>query len=133
VSDIGLHSPVYAQTRELAELVDSVLVELRLTGGLTIATEFGNSVATVAKETRLRLGRSLLSLAGSEPADLSTRLLSLLLEQKPGISPGRLREAGEALLQSVPNPATVAILDDLARALEQEHAQSSARLRTSPR
>jgi hypothetical protein len=121
MSDVGLQSGTYQRVRDLAELVDRALVALR------VARHSGASRASDGVQETL--SRFLIALSDEANSDLSARMLFHLLEDVPGMAPARLREIGEAIRLGLPTDSVLSWLEQLARALEFEQVQATARMK----
>ena len=121
MSDVGLQSGTYQRVRDLAELVDRALVALRV-----VRNTGASRAHDAVQET---LGRLLIALSDEANSDLSARMLFHLLEDAPGMEPARLREIGEAIRLGLPTDPVLSWLEQLARALEFEQVQATARMR----
>lgn len=116
MSNTGLHSGLYSQIREYAELLDQVLLGLKA----------GDPDAH--KEARLKLGNALASIGSRAGGDLRAQLLASLLREAGRPTADRLAEIGR---QIVDGQATSPLLNDLellARTLERERVGTFAKI-----
>lgn len=117
MSETGLQSGFYQQTRGLAELVDDVLLGLKHAKGR-------GQTGTAEWD---RLGEILVRL-GADTADFQSKTLLGIL----GVTPTEKRQwlnTGNALIAHDPQEETAAILRDLADRLETGQANAVARMR----
>jgi len=117
VSDTGLHAGLYEYARVLADLVDSVLVEVKTKPTGPISAE------------RRRLGDILLASTSKHWSDMSSRLLALTLEDMPEFKPKDWRDVGRALLSESVDGGLTARLERLAQVLEREQLDAASRIR----
>ncbi len=110
----GLYADLHQQMRELADLVDRVLVGLR--------------DAEVENANRNKLAQTLSDLAEPNPDDLSIRLLAISLGSGQG-NRQKWRQISEALRGVQPNPAVFDDLEQFAQLLEQRQADALAKMR----
>ena len=109
-----VNASFYQRTREFAELLDSVLVELKGQDGVLSAR-------------RRNLAALLSQLAGQPQPDTRSRLLLLVLSSIEGVSKQAWSEVGEALLRPHVETAVISKLERLARELEQAQFEAVAR------
>lgn len=122
MSDIGLHSGLYGQMREYAELLDDVLVSLKV-----------GSTPPLGDDSLQRLADFLIALGADNWQDLSTRLIAILLREKAHVEKNDWPALGRALLNGEVDEAVINKLEHLAWSLEQEQAVAMARIRGSAR
>ena len=108
MSDSGLYSGLYATVRDMAELVDSVLLTIK-----SASPPASNDLQ------RQRLASLLVRLSEPESADLTINILGILISDapRPGFDPIRL---GERLLKHDFGAESINGLEVLASILEQE-------------
>lgn len=108
MSESGLYSGLYATVRNMAELVDSVL--------LTIKSSHQGATSDTQRQ---RLGFLLVATAEPQGEDLTSTLLGILVRDatKPGFDPVRL---GNQLLTPELGKESIKGLEVLASILEQE-------------
>ena len=109
-----VNASFYQRTREFAELLDSVLVELKAQDGYPSAR-------------RRNLAALLSQLAGQPQPDTRSRLLLLVLSGIEGVNRQAWSEIGEALLRPRVEPSVISRLERLARELEQAQFEAVAR------
>ena len=116
MSEAGLYSGLYSTVRQMAELVDSVLLDIK-------AGNRGD-----AKGQRQRLGTLLLHIAEPSSDDLVSHLLAIMVKESPkaGFDPITL---GHELLTPNAPVDTVNTLEMLAAMLENERANMLVRMR----
>jgi len=110
----GLYADLHQQMRELADLVDHVLVDLR-------DSKIGNA-------NRDKLVQALRDLAEPNPDDLSTRLLAISLGSGQG-NRQKWQQISEALGEEQPDTVILDDLEQLAQLLEQRQADALAKMR----
>lgn len=116
-SDTGLFSGLYQQTRECAELVDQVLIQIK------------DGTSSPKDKSRQELSKFLIHLGNNEWEDLSSRLIILVLRGKEDFAEAQWSRAGSALLSSEVDTSVVELLEQLARSLEQEQTGAMERMR----
>lgn len=109
-----VNASFYQRTREFAELLDSVLVELKAQN-------------RTPSMQRRRLAMLLAQIAGQSKPDTGSRFLLLVLSGVEGISPKVWSQVSEALLQPLVDPTIIRWLERLARELEQAQFEAVAR------
>lgn len=116
MSETGLYSGLYSTVRQMAELVDSVLLDIKS----------GNQGD--AKGERQRLGTLLVRIAEPGSDDLISHLLAIVVKEsrKPGFDP---IELGNQLLRSSAPVDSVNTLETLAAILENERANMLVKMR----
>lgn len=117
MSETGLQSGFYQQTRGLAELVDDVLLSLK----------YAESHGRTGTAEWDRLGEILARL-GADATDFQSKTLLGIL----GVTPTERRQwlsTGNALIAHDPQQQTARILRDLADRLETGQANAVARMR----
>jgi len=117
MSQIAMHSGVYEDIREYAELLDKVLIDLK----------GGNSSPNDA--IRRKLADLLKSLLTSQTGDLSMRMVNFLLRGTREIDPSELARIGELLESTQVDNSVIEPLERLAQSLEREQAVAMARMR----
>jgi hypothetical protein len=119
MSDAGLYSSLYGRIRDLAELLDEVLLGLKL------------GTSKPSDPNRQRLGQLFLSIGNRRTRDLTSQLLSILLRTEGTDLNEQWSEIGQLLLQgSAPVPPTViTTLEEVAQTLEHERAGVLAKMR----
>ncbi len=116
MSETGLFSNIYDQTREFAVMLDEVLIHLK------------DGSSSPSDRERQELGRLLINLAGPRYDDPSNRMTVLMLNGIVQISPSDLTRAGEMLLGKEANRESMETLERFAQTLEQEQAKAMARM-----
>lgn len=116
MSETGLYSGLYSTVRQMAELVDSVLLDIKAGNG-------GD-----AKVQRQQLGTLLLHIAEPTSDNLSGQLLAIVVKEshKPGFDPIVL---GRELLNPNAPVESVNTLEVLATILENERANMLVKMR----
>lgn len=117
MSDTGLHAGLYEYTRVLADLVDSVLVEVESKPRQPISAH------------RKRLGEMLFAVTSKHWSDMSSRLLAVILDDISGVTLEDWQEVARALLSETVDVASVVKLERLARVLEREQLDAASRIR----
>lgn len=116
MSTIGLYSTLHSRLSECAELLDQTLIQLKQTHRRT------------SSEQQQKLGHLLSSLAQS-PREVDAQLLVILLQDSPKKSLADWSKVGHKLLSNKVTPAEITKLETLAKLLEYERADTSARMR----
>jgi hypothetical protein len=114
MSNAGLHSNLYRYARDLSELVDTVLVELKTS-------------RNYATPKQKELGNILISVADAQWNNYTDRLLSLTLEDIGDVKLSDWLSVGQSLLTQSADTQKVRLLERLARTLEQEQVEAAAR------
>jgi hypothetical protein len=116
MSETGLYSGLYSTVRNMAELVDSVLLDVKS----------GNLVDATAE--RRRLGTLLIHMAEPSSDDLISHLLAIVVKdsKKPDFDPVQL---GNQLLGSNLQVDSIGTLETLASILENERANMLFKMR----
>lgn len=116
MSETGLYSGLYSTVRQMAELVDSVLLDLK-----------SGSLRNASAE-RQRLGTLLIHIAEPSSDDLVSHLLGIVVKdsKKPGFDP---IELGNQLLGSGLPVGSINTLETLASILENERATMLVKMR----
>lgn len=117
MSTAGLYSNLYTRLRDYAELLDQVLIRLKL----------GDSSSS--DENQRKLGQLLMGLAKSPSTELSTQFLVILLQRENKKNLTRWEKIGQALLSDVVTQDMILQLERLANTLENERAGTFARMR----
>lgn len=116
MSDIGLYSSMYEEIRDVAELIDSVIVSAR-------------SESPVSNNNWKRLADILSRVSDTEPVGPLIQVLRLRLRARQW----DLKSILEELRTGNASPATVEQLEQLARDLEQERRDTFSRIRRMSR
>lgn len=114
MSNAGLHSNLYRYARDLSELVDNVLIELKT-----------NPNHSTPKQKEL--GSILASVTDAQWKNYTDRLLSLTLEDIDDVELSDWLSVGQCLLAGAADAQQIRLLERLARTLEQEQVQAAAR------
>lgn len=117
----GLYSSVYQLIREYAELVDTVLINLK------------SKTSQVNDPARQRLGELLINLAGETWDNLPIRMIALILRDKDRTRQQKWEKLGKALLSEQFDTSGIRELEELAVALEHEQAGAISKMRGSLR
>lgn len=117
MSHIAMYSGMYEVIREYAELLDKVLIELKV------------GASTPQDDNRKRLGQFLKSLVSPQKGDLSIRLIKILLRDSDQIDTQELARIGGQLESRSVDSSIIEPLERLAQSLEQEQAVAMARMR----
>lgn len=105
---------LYRQTRDLAILVDAVLINLRHPSVMDSTGQ------------RERLGKMLIDLAENTWSDPAIRILAVSLHELH-LEAHEFQSVGEALVQAKNLPTVEPFLEQLASTLEQDQAEAFAR------
>src|ERR1700724_875453 len=105
MSYTGLHSGLYSQIREYAEILDQLLLDLKA------------GTPDAHTESRLKLGKLLASLGHSAGGDLRAELLASLLREAGRPTSARLAEIGREIVDRQSSPQLLNDLEQLARTL----------------
>lgn len=116
MSTIGLYSTLYSRLSECAELLDQTLIQLKQNQHEKIS------------EQQQQLGNLLSSLMQS-PKGIEAQLLVILLQDSPNKSLTEWSRLGHKLLSNQVTSTEITKLEGLARILEYERADTSARMR----
>lgn len=116
MSTIGLYSTLYSRLSEYAELLDQTLIQLKQNQQVKIS------------EQQEKLGNLLSSLTQS-PKGIDAQLLAVLLQDSPNKSLTEWSQLGYKLLSNQVTPTEITKLESLAKIIEYERADTSARMR----
>ncbi|MDX2243160.1 MAG: hypothetical protein NW224_20965 [Leptolyngbyaceae cyanobacterium bins.302] len=116
MSTIGLYSTLYSRLSECAELLDQTLIHLK------------QKQQTNVSEQQQKLGYLLSSLTQS-PKEIEAQLLIILLQDTPKKNLAEWSRLGQKLLSNQVTSTELRKLEDLARILEYERADTSTRMR----
>ena len=116
MSDMGLYSELYEQTREFAEIIDEVLIGLK------------TGAASPNDPKRQRLSKLLLSLANGHTDNFGTKQLSIMLRAGTAINTD-LVQISNALSTAKVNQSIIQQLEDLAQRLETEQIGFMTKMR----
>jgi hypothetical protein len=116
MSETGLYFGLYSTVRQMAELVDSVLLDIK------------SGSRGDAKGERQRLGTLLIRIAEPGSDDLVSHLLAIVVKEsrKPGFNP---IELGNQLLGSSAPVDSISTLETIAAILENERANMLVKMR----
>ena len=116
MTNSGLYADLHQQMRELANLVDSVLVALK---------ESANTIDS----DRKKLAQALDTLAEENPEDLSDRLLSVILSSGQGDIHQKWRKLSKKLSTNQADESLLSELEQFAQLLEQRQSDALAKMR----
>ena len=116
MSTIGLYSTLYARLSECAEILDQTLIQLK------------QKQQTKASEQQQKLGH-LLSRLTQASRELEAQLLVILLQESSKTSLTEWNQLGQKLLSNQITSTDIKKLEKLAKTLEYERANASARMR----
>jgi hypothetical protein len=116
MSTIGLYSTLHTRLAGCAELLDHTLIQLKQQQQVSISDQ------------QQQLGQILASLAQST-RELDAQLLAVLLQDTPAKKLSEWSQLGQSLLANQITPIDIIKLEKLARILEYERANASARMR----
>lgn len=117
MSDASLFSGLYQQIHEYAELLDSVLVNLK------------ENTSSLEDKPRQELASFLLDLTNEQCRDLPVRLIALALRDNKEINLAELSDIGQALQSADIDESVIESLERLAQSLEQEQTGAMERMR----
>lgn len=115
MSTIGLYSTLYARLSECAEILDQTLIQLK-------------QKQQKASEQQQKLGHLLSSLTQAS-RELEAQLLVILLQENSKTSLTEWNQLGQKLLSNQVTSTDIKKLEKLAKTLEYERANASARMR----
>lgn len=116
MSDIGLYTGIYKDIRTYAELVDQVLIELKMEN------------AHLPNDYCHKLGEFLVTLAEEHLETLPSQRMASLFEEAH-IEKTRYLSAGKALLANQADDTVIELLEKLAHLLENKQAHVVAKMR----
>jgi hypothetical protein len=116
MTNAGLYADLHQQMRELAELVDKVIVQLR-------------QDQTKISVERMNLAQRLEQLSDSNPDDLADRLLSITLGANQDNNRQKWQTLSQALSSIETDRSIIDILEPFAYLLEQRQADALAKMR----
>jgi hypothetical protein len=116
MSTIGLYSTLYTRLAECAELLDQTLIQLK------------HSPRENISDQQRQLGQLLLSLVKPSKG-LDAQLLAVLLQDNPHKNLAEWSQLGRMLLANEITSNDILKLENLAKVLEYERANASARMR----
>jgi len=116
MSNPGLHSGLYSAIRGLAELVDTVLLDLK------------SGLVTDRGDRRRQLGSFLIRLADTNSRDVNSNLFRVLVRDSCK-GPFNPEQVGKQLLADDTGKESIDTLETLAAILENERTSMLARMR----
>lgn len=116
----GLNSGLYQQFYRYAELTDKALIELNAENNLSL-------------ESSKKLSNLFIELDSLRRADISARLIWILLTEEMNLREEEIRQAGELILQAENKEKIITLLETLARVLADEQESIKSRVRRGVR
>lgn len=116
MSDTGLFSSQYQQIHEWAEMIDSLLIDLK-TGSSPSNPSF-----------KQNLGQLLLDLAQGNYGNPATRFMVIHFQDRADLPKNQLKKTGKALLAGQLNEEVINFIEQFAQILEQEQIGVMARM-----
>ncbi|MEN4012455.1 MAG: hypothetical protein ROW48_10505 [Bellilinea sp.] len=117
----GLYASIYQLIGEYAELVDTVLINLK------------SDTCPINDPSRQKLGNLLIALSGNTWDSLPIRMIALLLREKQVTNHNKWAKLGESLLAGQVDIIGIKDLEDIAKALENEQISAMTKMRGSLR
>jgi hypothetical protein len=112
----GLYADLYQQMRELADLVDNVLIGLK-------------DSPTIGKAEREKLAQTLSSLSEENPDNLSDRLLGVILTSGQSDNRQKWKNLSSSLAMDSTDKQLLEDLEQFAQLLEQRQSVALAKMR----
>jgi hypothetical protein len=116
MNDISLYAGLYEEIRELADLVDEVIIILK-------------EDSSAKSDYTEQLGRKLVSLGTNDTEGVTQLFIKQAIQRKSGLTKSKIQQLGSRLIEKKVTSDTITDLEKLAISIEQERVTVMSRMR----